>query len=556
MKLKGAEIIVKCLLEQNVEYVFGYPGGQIIDTFDALYRLGGDMRQILTSHEQGATHAADGYARATGKVGVVIATSGPGATNLVTGIATAYMDSVPLVAITGNVPVSLLGRDSFQEVDIAGITMPVTKHNYIVKDVTKLADTIREAFRIAASGRPGPVLIDVPKNVQQAETDYEPVSVERPVHRLPEQDMAPALGIINGAKRPYLYIGGGVISSEAGAEVAQLAEKLGAPVASSAMGLGAIPSSHPNYIGLIGMHGHKGVARTLGKCDALIAVGARFSDRVAGNRTGFMKNAKIVHIDIDAAEIDKNVTSHAHITGDVKTVLKKILPAIRPSTEKDWLSRVRDEAARYPLEDSGYALCPRAILRAVNKLKTPDTIIATDVGQHQMFAAQTIRFDKPRTWLSSGGLGTMGYGLGAAIGGALGARQPVVLITGDGSFHMNMNELVTAARLKLPVTVLVFDNHTLGMVRQWQTLFYGKRYSSTTLDLPTDYVKLAEALGAEGMVLDRNDDIERVLSAAMSRGRPVVVDCRIVENEMVLPMIPPGKGMEDMIGSLSELEEN
>lgn len=556
MKLKGAEIIVKCLLEQKVDCVFGYPGGQIIDTFDALYRLGGDIRQILTAHEQGATHAADGYARATGKTGVVIATSGPGATNLVTGIATAYMDSVPLVAITGNVPVSLLGRDSFQEVDIAGVTMPITKHNYIVKDVRELAPTLREAFRIAASGRPGPVLVDVPKNVQQAETEYTEAEIEKPVHKLREQDMSAAIGIINSAKRPYLYIGGGVISSGAGAEVAALAEKLGAPIASSAMGLGAVPTSHPNYMGLIGMHGHKGVARTLGKSDALIAIGARFSDRVAGNRTGFMKNARIVHIDIDAAEIDKNVASHAHITGDVKTVLNRILPLIKPSSDKNWLAQVRQENDKYPLEDSGYALCPRAILRAVNKLKTPDTVIATDVGQHQMFAAQTINFDKPRTWLSSGGLGTMGYGMGAAIGGAMGSGKPVVLITGDGSFHMNMNELVTASKLGLPITVLIFNNHTLGMVRQWQTLFYGRRYSSTTLQLPTDYVKLAEALGAKGMTLTRNEDIEDVLSKAMSAGTPVVVDCRIVENEMVLPMIPPGKGMEDMIGSLSELEEN
>ncbi len=556
MKLKGAEIIVKCLLEQKVDCVFGYPGGQIIDTFDALYRLGGDIRQILTAHEQGATHAADGYARATGKTGVVIATSGPGATNLVTGIATAYMDSVPLVAITGNVPVSLLGRDSFQEVDIAGVTMPITKHNYIVKDVRELAPTLREAFRIAASGRPGPVLVDVPKNVQQAETEYTEAEIEKPVHKLREQDMSAAIGIINSAKRPYLYLGGGVISSGAGAEVAALAEKLGAPIASSAMGLGAVPTSHPNYMGLIGMHGHKGVARTLGKSDALIAIGARFSDRVAGNRTGFMKNARIVHIDIDAAEIDKNVASHAHITGDVKTVLNRILPLIKPSSDKNWLAQVRQENDKYPLEDSGYALCPRAILRAVNKLKTPDTVIATDVGQHQMFAAQTINFDKPRTWLSSGGLGTMGYGMGAAIGGAMGSGKPVVLITGDGSFHMNMNELVTASKLGLPITVLIFNNHTLGMVRQWQTLFYGRRYSSTTLQLPTDYVKLAEALGAKGMTLTRNEDIEDVLSKAMSAGTPVVVDCRIVENEMVLPMIPPGKGMEDMIGSLSELEEN
>ena len=556
MKLKGADIIVKCLLEQQVDTVFGYPGGQIIDTFDALYRLGGDIRQILTAHEQGATHAADGYARATGKVGVVIATSGPGATNLVTGIATAYMDSVPLVAITGNVPVSLLGRDSFQEVDIAGVTIPITKHNYIVKDIEDLAPTIREAFRIAASGRPGPVLVDVPKNIQQAVTEYEPVPAVRPAHRLAEQDFQPALDIINSAKRPYLYIGGGVISSDASAEVIALAEKLGAPITSSVMGLGAVPSDHPNYMGLIGMHGHKGVARSLGKCDTLLAIGARFSDRVAGNRTGFLKNAKIVHIDIDAAEIDKNVSSHAHITGDVKTVLAKLLPEIRPSVEPDWLATVRASADKYPLADSGYALCPRAILRAVNKLKTPDTLIVTDVGQHQMFAAQTVKFDKPRTWLSSGGLGTMGYGMGAAIGGTIGSGHPAVLVTGDGSFHMNMNELVTAARLQLPITVLIFNNRTLGMVRQWQTLFYGKRYSSTTLELPTDYVKLAEALGARGMVLTKNDDVESVLKEAMSSPTPVVVDCRLVADEMVLPMIPPGKGMEDMIGSLDELKEN
>lgn len=553
MKLKGADIIVKCLIEQEVECVFGYPGGQIIDTFDALYRIGGSIKQVLTCHEQGASHAADGYARASGKTGVVIATSGPGATNLVTGIATAYMDSVPLVAITGNVPVSLLGRDSFQEVDIAGVTMPVTKHNYIVKNVAELADTLREAFRIASSGRPGPVLVDVPKDVQQAEYEYEPRPKFTYTPKLAEQDVDKAVEIINAAKRPYLYVGGGVIASGAAKEVAAFAEKLGAPVAVSAMGLGAVPASHPNYMGMIGMHGHAGVARTLHDADVFIAVGARFSDRVASNRNTFMKRAKIVHIDIDAAEIDKNIATHAHIMGDVKLALRRIMPLVKPSSEKNWLASVRKTVDSMPLSDSGMRLCPRAILRAVDKLRPADSIVATDVGQHQMWAAQTIRIEKPRTWLTSGGLGTMGFGMGAAVGGAIASGKRTVLITGDGSFHMNMNELVTASRLRLPITVLLFNNHTLGMVRQWQTLFYGKRYSSTTLELPTDYKKLAEALGAAALSLDKNEDIDSVLTEAFKSAGPVLVDCRLFSDEMVLPMIPPGKGMDDMITSIDEL---
>ncbi len=551
--MKGADIIVQCLLEQNVDCVFAYPGGQIIDTFDALYRVGGSIRQVLTAHEQGAAHAADGYARATGKVGVVIATSGPGATNLVTGIANAYMDSVPMVAITGNVPVSLLGRDSFQEVDIAGVTMPITKHNYIVKNVSELADTLREAFKIAKSGRPGPVLVDVPKNVQQAEYDYAPQAPYQYKPTWREQDTRKALEILNNAKRPYLYVGGGVIAAGASAEVVRFAERLNAPVASSAMGLGAIPASDPHYMGMIGMHGHAGVAKSLHDADVLIAVGARFSDRVASNRNTFMRRAKIVHIDVDAAEIDKNIPSHANIVGDVKVVLDRILPLLRPTVEADWLDKVRAVVDSKPLSDSGLPLCPRAILRGMDKLRPADSTVATDVGQHQMWTAQTVHIERPRTWLTSGGLGTMGFGMGAAIGAACGTGKRVVLVTGDGSFHMNMNELMTAARLRLPITVLLFNNHTLGMVRQWQTLFYGKRYSSTTLDLPTDYVKLAEALGAESMVLDKNADIDAVLKKALSRPNPVLVDCRLARDEMVLPMIPPGKGMDDMITDLNEL---
>lgn len=549
-KLKGSQIIVECLIEQGVEYVFGYPGGQIIDTFDALYQAKDRIKQILTSHEQGASHAADGYARASGKVGVVIATSGPGATNLVTGIANAYMDSVPMVAITGNVPVSLLGRDSFQEVDIAGITMPITKHNYIVKDVNELADTVREAFKIAMSGRCGPVLIDVPKDVQQALCDYEPQPAVRVQPKPCEQDLSAVVELINSARRPYLFVGGGCIASGAEKELAEFAEKLNAPVCMSVMGLGAFPSSHPLFAGLVGMHGNAAVAKTLKECDLLIALGARFSDRVAQNRNTFMKQAKIVHIDIDNAEIDKNVRSSAHVTSDVKTALRKLLPLVKSNAEKEWGAHVAHTVSRHPYKSFPGKLCPRAVIESVKRHCGDAQIVATDVGQHQMWVAQSYAFNKPRTFISSGGLGTMGFGMGAAIGAAFASKSAPVLFTGDGSFHMNLNELATAVKYNLPLKIFLFNNNVLGMVRQWQTLFYDARYSSTLLNLPTDYELLAKAFGAKGTTLRENKDVDSVVEEALSSEGVCLVNCIIDSDEMVLPMIPPGKTMDDIIEEL------
>ncbi len=552
--LRGAEIIVETLIEQGVTHVFGYPGGYIIDTFDALYLYRDKIKQILTSHEQGACHAADGYARSTGKVGVVMSTSGPGATNLVTGIATAYMDSVPIVAITGNVPLSSLGRDSFQEVDITGVTMPITKHNFIVKDISELADTLREAFRIAQSGRPGPVLVDVPKNVQQAKAAFTPLSpVQKNVGTLRIDKCAEkAAEIISKARRPLIYAGGGVISSDAGEKLCAFAEKINAPVACSMMGLGAMPHSHPLYLGMIGMHGSAAVAKALGECDTVLAVGARFSDRVAGNPSKFAGNAEIVHVDIDLAEVDKVVSSNAHIIGDAGQALDYLLSAVTPSSDSTWAARCRELKNDNPMRDSGRTLCPRKILRGIAKAFAPDGIIATDVGQHQMWTAQTYPFSRPRTLLTSGGLGTMGYGLGAAMGAAVATEKPVVLITGDGSFHMNLNEIPTCVKNGLNVKVFVFDNKVLGMVRQWQTLFYNKHYSSTDLFSPTDYVKLAEAFGASGLVLENNKDIDGVIQKAFSTRGTVIVDCRIYRDEFVLPMIPPGKAAEDIITEIEE----
>ncbi len=549
---KGALTIVDCLIEQNVEYVFGYPGGYVIDIFDALYERKDKITQVLTSHEQGAAHAADGYARATGKVGVCMATSGPGATNLVTGIATAYMDSVPLVAITGNVPLSNLGRDSFQEVDIAGVTYPITKHNFIVKDANELADTIRRAFKIALSGRPGPVLVDIPKNVQQQIHEYSPEKPQKPtVSLLTESaETDKAIEIISNSSRPLIVAGGGCIISGATNELIKFAEQLKAPVCVTMMGLGGFPANHRAYIGMIGMHGHAAVAHTMGKADAIIVLGARFSDRVAGNRANFCPNAKIVHVDIDKAEIDKNVTSHAHVTGDVKQALTLITSKMRAHTQDGWLDEAVLDSKQNPLVDSGLKLCPRKILREIARQTPKDQIIATDVGQHQMWTAQTYEFNAPRTFISSGGLGTMGFGLGASIGASMGAKKSVCLITGDGSFHMNMNEIPTAVKNRLPIKIFVFNNNTLGMVRQWQTLFYDKHYSSTTLNNPTDYVKLAEAFGATGLVLDKNEDVQQIVKKAMSIDTPVIIDCRINTDEFVLPMIPAGKTNNDIITKL------
>lgn len=551
MKIKGAAAIVKCLLEQNATTVFGYPGGQIIDLFDELYREP-KITSVLTSHEQGAAHAAEGYAKATGKVGVVIATSGPGATNLVTGIADAYLDSVPLVAITGNVPVPLLGRDSFQEVDIAGITMPVTKHNFIVKNAQDLPDVIRRAFSLAKSGRQGPVLVDVPKDVQQAMIEYEQKPSDPPSAPTEQKDITAAVNLINAAKRPVIYAGGGCIASDASKQLTQFAERIKAPVALSVMGLSALPKTSKYYAGMIGMHGHASVARLIGQSDLVIAVGARFSDRVAGDRTKFCKHAKILHIDIDAAEIDKNVTTDAHICGDVKQTLELLNARVEQKTDETMLQLNAELKREYPLPDCKGKLSPRTVIRYVSA-RARDAIVATDVGQHQMWVAQEYSFPAPRTFLTSGGLGTMGFGLGAAIGGAVGTGKRAVLFTGDGSFHMNMNELATATRLNLPITVFVFDNRTLGMVRQWQTLFYGGRYSSTNLDgNKTDFVKIAEAFGAKGYILDDDKDVAKIVDTALSENGVTVVDCKIDRDEFVLPMIPPGKTMNDIITSLDE----
>ena len=546
MKLSGAEILIRCLKEQGIDTVFGYPGGCVLDIYDAIYR-DGTLRHILTAHEQGAAHAADGYARATGRTGVVIATSGPGATNLVTGIATAYMDSVPLVAITGNVTVSNLGRDSFQEVDIAGITMPVTKHNYIVKDIKNLAATIREAFYIAGAGRKGPVLIDIPKNIQTETCEFEgadpaPYS-PRPVAA---EALAAAAEAIRKAKRPVILAGGGCIGSEAAQNLFAFAKKIQAPVCSTLMGLGAYPASDGQFLGMIGMHGSDAAAKTFRRADAVIACGMRFSDRVAGDRVKFHEGKTILQFDIDAAEIDKNVPADLSVMADVNEILKTLLPLLEQADRKEWLK----EAAAYKEYDEANtdkSLPAYRILTALHKYVDADTRVATDVGQHQMWAAQYCRFEKPRTFISSGGLGTMGFGMGAAIGACVGSKKRTVLVTGDGSFHMDLNELCTAVSQKLPLVILLMDNNTLGMVRQWQTLFYGKRYSQTTLDRKTDYVKLAEAFGAKGLVIAKEADIAPALREAFACDGPVLVDCKIGIDDKVLPMIPPGKSFDSII---------
>ena len=549
MILTGADILIRCLKEQGTDTVFGYPGGCVLDIYDAIYR-DGTLRHVLTAHEQGAAHAADGYARATGKTGVVIATSGPGATNLVTGIATAYMDSVPLVAVTGNVTVSNLGRDSFQEVDIAGVTMPVTKHNYIVKDVKQLAATVREAFYIANAGRKGPVLIDIPKNIQTEKCEYE----ETPRKRHTPKPVSPAslAGVkaaLEGAKRPLILAGGGVIGADAAENFAAFAKKMQAPVCSTLMGLGAYPASDKQFLGMIGMHGTDAAAKAFRRADVIVACGMRFSDRVAGDRAKFREGKTIVQFDVDAAEIDKNVTTDLSVMADLNEIFKALLPQLAQAERREWLKEVaayRD----YEAEHFDSSLPAYKILSALQKFTDADTPVATDVGQHQMWAAQYCKFEKPRTFMTSGGLGTMGFGMGAAIGACVGTGRRTVLVTGDGSFHMNLNELCTAVSQNLPLVILLMDNNTLGMVRQWQTLFYGKRYSQTTLDRKTDYVKLAEAFGAKGYVLAGEADIEPVLKKAFAEKGPVLVDCKIGIDDKVLPMIPPGKTFDDIITKL------
>lgn len=552
MRLTGAEVIIECLLEEGVDTVFGYPGGQVIPLYDAIYEYKGRIRHILTAHEQGASHAADGYARSTGKVGVCIATSGPGATNLVTGLATAYMDSSPVVAITGNVPLSLLGRDSFQEVDISGITMPITKHNYIVKDIEELADTVREAFRIAREGRPGPVLIDVPKDLQVGTVEYERKESEKVlprVDRLEEKDIDRAVEMLKAAKRPMFYIGGGVIRSDASEELNKFLEKVDAPCCSTLMGLGSVSADNPRFTGMVGMHGTKLSNMSVNMCDLLVVIGARFSDRVISNGSTFARQAKVLQIDVDPAEINKNIYSHQHVIGDVKVILEKLLHRTPQLSHEEWMKVIEDNRRRFPLRITTESRRSREILAALERVLPEDNIISTEVGQHQMWAAQYLKSIRPRRYLTSGGLGTMGFGTGAAVGAQVSHPEArVVNIAGDGSFRMNCNELATIARYRLPIIILVMNNHCLGMVRQWQTLFYDKHYSETTLDTPIDWVALANAYGVKGMRLSADDDPEAVLKAAVELGEAVVVDCEIPTDDKVYPMVAPGASISDMIG--------
>lgn len=553
MQLTGSEIIAECLLEQGVDTVFGYPGGAVLNIYDALYKYSDRITHILSSHEQGASHAADGYARTTGKCGVVIATSGPGATNLVTGIATAYMDSIPMVAITGNVSNDLLARDSFQEVDITGITMPVTKHNFIVKDVKDLANVIRKAFRIAMSGRKGPVLIDIPKDVTGAKCEYTPEAPREVKNQLLSDKAAfeAAANAVNEAKRPLIYMGGGVVSADAEKQLLAFAEKADCPVATSIMGLGGFPSSHRLFIGTIGMHGGYETGKATDNCDLIVTVGARFSDRVAGDRKKFGKDATIIQLDIDKAEINKNVKIDYSLVGDLKDTLAALTEAIDEKKHDDWTAQVNEWAKKSkvcetPASDK-YAH-PYHIIDEVRKLTSDDDIIVTDVGQHQMWVSQKYRFEKPRCWCTSGGLGTMGYGMGAAVGSAVAhPEKRVVLFTGDGSFHMNLNELATVRSYNLPIVIVVLNNTVLGMVRQWQKLFYGNRFSQTDPHRKTDFVELAKAFGVNGMRIHNDAEAESVLKEAFAKNEPVVIDCCISPDENVLPMIPPGKTVDDMI---------
>ena len=559
MKLNGSEIVIECLKEQGVDTVFGYPGGTILNVYDALYKHSSEINHILTSHEQGAAHAADGYARATGKVGVCMATSGPGATNLVTGIATAYMDSIPMVAITANVAVPLLGRDSFQEIDIAGVTMPITKHNSIVKDVTKLAQTIRDAFRIAKEGRPGPVLVDITKDVTAAETEYTPEKpwpVERSTEYIRDEDLDQAIEMINHSKKPFVFVGGGAVTSGASAELMEFVKKVHAPVADSLMGKGAFDGTDELYAGMLGMHGTKAANLGVTHCDLLITIGARFSDRVTGNTSRFAKNAKIIQIDVDPAEINKNVMVDCSIIGDVKEVLKRLNTRVEDHDHSEWLKSVHDITVKHPLKYAPDGLTGPFVVEEIYRVTRGEAIITTDVGQHQMWAAQYYRYKNPRTFLSSGGLGTMGYGVGAAIGAKMGQPDKTVInIAGDGCFRMNMNEIATAARYNIPIIQVVINNHVLGMVRQWQTLFYDKRYSQTILNDQVDFVKVAEALGAVGIRVTKKQEMGPALEKAIALGRPVVIDCMIDCDDKVFPMVPAGAPIEAVFDQ-DDLDKN
>ena len=550
MRLSGADIVVRTLIEQGCRVAFGYPGGQIIHVYDSLYKYRSELRHVLTAHEQGAAHAADGYARATGKPGVVFATSGPGATNLVTGIATAFLDSVPMVAITGNVMNAQIGTDAFQEIDITGITLPITKHNYFVGAVEDLADTIREAFRLAISGRPGPVLVDVPKDVQIALCDYEPRPPVTPDPRQSAKELRihGAADCINAAQRPFVYFGGGLLNSGAQEELLALAERIDAPIGCSLMGLPALPTDHPRFLGMQGMHGRYASSMAMHHADCIIALGGRFSDRVTGNRAKFAPGARLVHIDVDGSELSKTVPAAHAMRGDIKLTLQKLLPLLAPAEHPQWRETVAgfqaEERARL---DTRPGLTPRNAILTLNRYLGENTPVATDVGQHQMWAAQNLVLRRSRRFLSSGGLGTMGFGMGAAMGAQMATGERTVLVTGDGSFGMNLNELATAVKEKIPLVILLLNNGVLGMVRQWQTLFFEKHYSNTVLERQTDFVKLAEAFGAAGETVSSLEALDAALGRAFAAEGPYLVNCLIGADELVLPMLPPGGSMDDMI---------
>ncbi len=549
MELSGAEIVLECFLEHGVDTVFGYPGGTILNIYDALYKYRDKITHYLTSHEQGAAHGADGYARATGKVGVCLATSGPGATNLVTGIATAYMDSIPLVAITCNVNLPLLGKDSFQEVDIAGVTMPITKHGFIVKDIRKLAETIYKAFAIAKSGRPGPVLVDITKDVTAAKMDYKPLKIKKREEEKTylEGDLLSAVELITEAKKPFLYVGGGAVISNASKELKEFANKIQAPVCDTLMGKGAFDGSHPLYTGMIGMHGTKAANLGVSRCDLLIALGARFSDRVVGNVGKFAKNAKVLHIDIDPAEINKNIQTDAYIVGDIKEILSKLNERIESQNHGEWIEEIQQLKTSFPLKYPKEGLTGPYIMEELYRVTKGEAVIVTDVGQHQMWAAQYYSYKEPRTFLSSGGLGTMGYGLGACIGAKIGRPDKIVVnIGGDGCFRMNMNELATASRYRIPIIQIIMNNHVLGMVRQWQDLFYDQRYSHTVLRDKVDFIKVAEGLGCEGLRITKKEEVALAIEKAVESQAPFVIECEIGSDEKVFPMVPAGAAIDEV----------
>ena len=550
MMMTGAEIVVACLKEQGVDTVFGYPGGAILNIYDALYKHSDEIRHVLTSHEQGASHAADGYARATGRVGVCIATSGPGATNLVTGIATAYMDSVPIVAITCNVGTSLLGKDSFQEVDITGITMPITKHNFIVKDARDLAKVMRRAFRIAKSGRPGPVLVDITKDATANQAEYieeVPDVILPDTACITDADLEQAATLIREAEKPMIFVGGGAIAADASAELLEFAEKVHAPVCDSLMGKGAFPGTHALYAGMLGMHGTKYANLGVADCDLLITVGSRFSDRVFGNASKFAQHAKVLQIDVDPAEINKNIITSASIIGDVKEVLKRLNPLLDQQNHDAWVAHIEDLKERFPLKYNQEGLTGPYIIEEIYRVTKGDAIICTEVGQHQMWAAQYYKYSKPRTLLTSGGLGTMGYGLGAAMGAKIAKPEKTVInVAGDGCFRMNLNELATASRYNIPIVEVVINNHVLGMVRQWQTLFYGGRYSATVLNDKVDFVKVAEGLGCKAIRITKKEEVGPALEEAIAYGGPVVLDCQIDQDDKVFPMVPAGAAIDEV----------